>query len=414
MADTHSQTRAVDLASFDPALCTLGKGQESDFFFCFPSQTAGGGRACDTCMYEDVAFPVAPPSKRCMHTATVCTRCFLEHIRSGANSRLPEIGCPSDSCDIILTRDEVVHAAKVDYMVLVHEITSLLPNQTQSGHIARVQCDCHICSRASGNTHSQDSRPASPPVSDEDKDSGPASPASSVYLLTTNDIPDPEPAPTIGTCAVCSEENLTLLAKSPSDRCAHGPTLCGDCLFEHVRTAIADSGLVEVDCPVGSCGAVLTYSEVNSAARGDSMLIERFDSLQMKQALGADENFVWCLNPNCGSGQYHEDGIEAPIVTCFRCNTKSCFEHKILWHEDFTCSEYNADVRPLDQASADFIDLNTKGCPGCKSRIEKNEGCDHMTCTRCGHEFCWLCLADYNSIRQNGNAYHNEGCQYRA
>merc|ERR1712216_493196 len=29
-----------------------------------------------------------------------------------------------------------------------------------------------------------------------------------------------------------------------------------------------------------------------------------------------------------------------------------------------------------------------KVCPRCRSQIEKNRGCNHMTC-RCGHEFDW-------------------------
>lgn len=27
----------------------------------------------------------------------------------------------------------------------------------------------------------------------------------------------------------------------------------------------------------------------------------------------------------------------------------------------------------------------------CKTHIDKNGGCIHMTC-RCGHSFCWICL----------------------
>ena len=34
-------------------------------------------------------------------------------------------------------------------------------------------------------------------------------------------------------------------------------------------------------------------------------------------------------------------------------------------------------------------------CPNCKTRIEKNGGCDHMTCKKCKHEFCWICSVQH-------------------
>merc|ERR1712216_109236 len=55
----------------------------------------------------------------------------------------------------------------------------------------------------------------------------------------------------------------------------------------------------------------------------------------------------------------------------------------------------------LDEGEdATWIRVNTKLCPKCSNPIEKNGGCMHMTCRRpggCGHEFCWICMADWNN-----------------
>ena len=34
-----------------------------------------------------------------------------------------------------------------------------------------------------------------------------------------------------------------------------------------------------------------------------------------------------------------------------------------------------------------------KICPSCDELIEKNGGCNIMTC-KCSHQFCWICLQD--------------------
>ncbi|QRV87284.1 Serine/arginine repetitive matrix protein [Ceratobasidium sp. AG-Ba] len=70
-----------------------------------------------------------------------------------------------------------------------------------------------------------------------------------------------------------------------------------------------------------------------------------------------------------------------------------------------------------DRASQDLINRVAKTCPNksCGRKIEKAEGCDHMTCRRpagCGHEFCWICLASYDLIRRQGNHHHNPTCTH--
>lgn len=55
-----------------------------------------------------------------------------------------------------------------------------------------------------------------------------------------------------------------------------------------------------------------------------------------------------------------------------------------------------------DSETANWISAHTKDCPKCQSAIEKNGGCNHMTCRKCRYEFCWVCM---------GKEIHLEGCQ---
>ena len=50
-----------------------------------------------------------------------------------------------------------------------------------------------------------------------------------------------------------------------------------------------------------------------------------------------------------------------------------------------------------DSETYNWLMSNTKACPKCATSIEKNGGCNHMTCknSSCKFEFCWVCLGPW-------------------
>jgi hypothetical protein len=52
--------------------------------------------------------------------------------------------------------------------------------------------------------------------------------------------------------------------------------------------------------------------------------------------------------------------------------------------------------------------MGAKPCPKCGVNIEKQGGCDHMTCRKCHHNFCWQCLVPFTP-----NAQHLDTCPNR-
>jgi len=56
-------------------------------------------------------------------------------------------------------------------------------------------------------------------------------------------------------------------------------------------------------------------------------------------------------------------------------------------------------------ANALWITANTKRCPRCGTAIEKDEGCNHMSCRKCRKEFCWICMQDWTLHSDNTGGY---------
>ena len=55
--------------------------------------------------------------------------------------------------------------------------------------------------------------------------------------------------------------------------------------------------------------------------------------------------------------------------------------------------------KEINELDSEYEDMELevsagKHCPSCANYIEKNNGCNHMTCY-CGFQFCWVCLGDY-------------------
>jgi hypothetical protein len=217
-------------------------------------------------------------------------------------------------------------------------------------------------------------------------------------------------------CTICCATSLTLAERRErlAAACQHAErTVCEACIRQHIRAEVRGKGAAtQLACPQAGCGARLEHLEVQRWAVAADF--EVYDTLVLRRALQAMAEFRWCAHPGCGSGQLHESGADAPILRCRACGGRSCFTHRVVWHEGRTCADYEADAgRSEEVALVQALDGVVR-CPGCSQGVEKKGGCDHMTC-RCGHEFCWRCLAAYRGdkgIFAVGNRAHRPSCQY--
>lgn len=220
-------------------------------------------------------------------------------------------------------------------------------------------------------------------------------------------------------CLICFDIPRQFPALRASSSCTHKSNVCASCLEQHIAYAVQSQGSTAVACPDPDCRREMEYGDVLRGARNNQQCIDRYETLLLRRTLAKEPNFIWCKNPACEWGQVHESGAAAPIVTCRYCRSRSCFTHNLPWHTGLTCEQYDArraaEIEVENDASQTYIEQHSKRCPSCNRPIEKTEGCDHMTCDArfgCGHEFCWICLANYEPIIQDGNHRHNADCQY--
>ena len=135
-------------------------------------------------------------------------------------------------------------------------------------------------------------------------------------------------------------------------------------------------------------------------------LIDKILALQMAGAmecLTCDEVLV-----------LDSDLIRVECHNCKKVWCKKCHQHP--FHEGEGCDE-NAVLAAVlhDEGGHELVEYlkkkNWKLCPGCNYGVEKNGGCNKMTCELCGKKWCWRCRAiitDYDHFNERNGA---PGCR---
>jgi len=208
-------------------------------------------------------------------------------------------------------------------------------------------------------------------------------------------------------CIICIESKPTSSASPTISRsCSHRSNVCKPCLQICIEAALPSKTTTASSpppkCP--ECPSEITFEYVQKEFPA---LASAYSDYLLRTYLLSIPEYRPCLKSSCPGGQLHSSKSEQPIVTCPLCSEKSCFTCRIPWHASRTCAE----VKNEDRANEELLERMTKVCPGCGARVEKVDGCDHMTC-RCKSEWCWLCRAGYAVIRAVGNEGHGKTCPH--
>ncbi|XP_031725540.1 E3 ubiquitin-protein ligase RNF14-like [Anarrhichthys ocellatus] len=238
--------------------------------------------------------------------------------------------------------------------------------------------------------------------------------------------------------------------------CVHlpecGHIFCKACLTKFCTLQITEGNVKGVTCPEADCSATPTPSQVKCLVGEE--LFSRYDRLLLQSTLDCMADVVYCPRRFCGSAVIVEKSSAA--AQCSVCSFAFCVNCRKTYHGTDGCPEKrNRKIQEAQQANADlpqsqeglmalwddyasgskqrqrlletrygrsimrgtveeclsedWITFNSKNCPHCFRNIQKNGGCNVMTCTQCSQLFCWMCLTRLPTSH-HGKHFENSAC----
>jgi len=192
-------------------------------------------------------------------------------------------------------------------------------------------------------------------------------------------------------CAICMD---TIPANDcPTiDPCNH--QVCQPCLTNYLEFEIISGNVRDIHCPLVVKNGQRDQHEkkctssLNDAFIKQMVSEEIFQKFKLFERLKGDPTLRQC--PKCNHIQ--QGNPKEPKMICEKldCNFKYCYFHASA-HLGSTCKEYQSKNKTVLQQTKKFVTKECIPCTFCKAPVIKSSGCNHMTCTQCKGEFCYLC-----------------------
>lgn len=216
------------------------------------------------------------------------------------------------------------------------------------------------------------------------------------------------------TCKICLEE-------VSGSRCLCGAAcahfFCRDCLAQHASSLLSEGIAERLQCPEPGCKQPLlqqTLAPLLTAEEG-----ARWEKLELDSALLRMADVAVCKR--CGT-HCLEDADNCAM--CSKCLFVFCSLCQESWHPGTQCmspatrlkilrermagnkaSAHSLVQQEFELMSLTAIEKSSKACPVCGMAIQKQEGCNKMTCGSCGAYFCYRCnkpISGYEHFRDGG------------
>lgn len=201
------------------------------------------------------------------------------------------------------------------------------------------------------------------------------------------------------TCPVCLQHCDMHLMYGSS--CGH--RFCRDCWQMYFQVQILGGTTTTLECMARECKILVPEDFVLNLVSNPKVR-DKYQQYTFGDYVKSHPELRFCPGPNC------DVIVRSPLpkakrVHCSKCTTTYCFRCGIDYHAPTSCETIKKWLTKCadDSETANYISAHTKDCPKCHVCIEKNGGCNHMQCTKCKHDFCWMCCADW---RSHGSEYY--------
>ena len=187
----------------------------------------------------------------------------------------------------------------------------------------------------------------------------------------------------IGAC----DEPVIPKSQSIGLGCEH--FFCKECYTNYLENVKADGpSCITSRCPMPKCTQIVPGSYFHALLNPEDA--ERYDEYVLRNFVERSKTMKYCPAPRCDKISV---GSGITTIHC-SCQTPYCFKCGENAHDPCSCKQLNQwNIKNSnDGETANWLLINTKKCPKCKADIQKNDGCNHMTCAACKHHFCWICL----------------------
>ena len=215
------------------------------------------------------------------------------------------------------------------------------------------------------------------------------------------------------TCGVCFCEKFGSDCIS-FPKCEH--VFCSECIAAYFKVQIESGSVKALTCPDTKCDSPALPSQVKNLVSSD--LFTKYDRYLLQSSLDEMSDIVYCPRPFCQSPVILEK--ETTMGVCLVCRFAFCSLCKLTFHGVSPCVFRPEEVKKLktdyenataaekvflerrygknrirqmidELISEEWLEDNSKVCPQCRAHIQKTDGCNKMTCTKCRTNFCWLC-----------------------